>query len=96
MMEVQKPRETDIQQQRQPGDSLHGEDEEGDHGQASTLAAAFDVLQALSEGRVAGAARTEQTSLRSPCCWPRRFRQGFAGTHSNFCSVLCWKVSLEQ
>lgn len=56
-MEVEKKRSTNVQQQRQPGDSLHGEDEEGDHGQASTLTAAFDVLQGLFEGSVAAPER---------------------------------------
>lgn len=61
---VWKKMSTDVQQQRQPGDPLHGEDEEGDHGQASALAAALDLLQALSEGRVA--APDTRTASRHP------------------------------
>lgn len=93
-MEAEGKRQTDVQQQRQPGDSLHGEDEEGDHGQAPTLTAAFDLLQALFEGSVAGPDR--RAASRHPLVFARAFWQEHWDTHSSFCSVLCWNVSLEQ
>lgn len=38
-----------IEQQRQPGNSLHGQDEEGEHRKASTFTAALQLLQSLFE-----------------------------------------------
>lgn len=64
MMSVHEPAgmedskgQTYIQQQRQSGHSLHREDEEGDHWEASAFAAPFDLLQGLFEGIVTGPAR---------------------------------------
>lgn len=75
-MEVEKKRWTNIQQQRQPGDSLHREDEERDHGKASTFTAAFNLLQGLFESSVAGPdKRRRSVHLVVPPKMPWRIRR---------------------
>lgn len=51
---------TYVQQQRQPGHPLHGQDEERNHWQASTFSAPFDLFQGLFKGGVSVASRQKK------------------------------------
>lgn len=65
---------THVRQERQPGHPLHGEDQEGDHGQAPARGPLLDLPEDLPEGGVAVSATDGRDGpwLWAECGGPRR------------------------
>lgn len=88
--------DTHICQERQPGHPLHGENQEGDHGQAPARGPFLNLPKRFSEGCIAAPATgklchltSERDGAGGACTrWAGREHKG--PTHDSFCRVRCW------